>query len=435
MAYVFVSSDGEGFQISTSDIDGGADPVVGNMVSFLCDYYLSYHKIRYFDDDDAKEYETSVKNIIYVLSNISNNMRMELLGEIPYNTYVYSARQLMDESHGVLFDVLESAIKVIVDYPSEFADYLSRLIHDPYTSESSYGINVFTYDSRSSSLGSIISTGNEKFDITDDYGNVIKLTPKIIRSEPNKVYTNLNTVDFTFMNHTVKSVTSDIRARIKSLKTNIKSIGEREYSRGYSAGVNALNSLPDGWHVGSIPGKVDKYFIWSGELHPTYINYRSIMYKLPQEISELMFITDIAVPIGEKLSDVLGRGVFPHISGYSEFKSVNHVREHGTWHSTCIGDLSGKPFSQIVDLIPQMDVIYYHSMFGGTKASSICSMLIDNNTKYEVDDEKERVRMVAGESRGSWQSVSDARSRIMYKYAGRLLDSVETVQQVPIWKI
>ena len=234
-----------------------------------------------------------------------------------------------------MYKPLNIAIKLIIEHPKEFTTFLTHTTTNKFDKSTSFGASIFTDHSSINGLGSYFKSGSEVLIVRDDHGNELKFSPKTLRPNITDSIPQINNVDLTFMDNTVKSITASLRSRIKSLKQNTNEIAKKKYEEGYNAGINVLTSLPEGWSVINIPGKLDKYFTWHGILHPHYISNGRKTYKLPEEISNLLFITDIAVPIGEKLYNVLGKGLYPHILCAAQ---INHTPNTNiNWGSTCYG--------------------------------------------------------------------------------------------------
>ena len=405
MSYVYVTSDGEGFQISTSQ--SNVAPTIGNLISFAIDHYLSHTKVYQRDDNILEQLGTLTRCINHYASLPTACNKM--CAPINSGTYYHDATQMIipqSEYDTLIYNALTIAFKLITTYPDEFAQYLTRLCSQPFSEVSSYGASIFNYSKHHHGLGSYIRGGVMNLTLTDNKGNDVNLVPKVLRTTATDVVPNIDSVDFTFMNNTVKSVTVDIRSRIKSLKSSLATISKTEYTRGYNAGVSVLTNMPNDWTVGTLPGKLDKYFIWQGRTNVTTINDHNTLYKLPGDISRHIYLTDIAVPIGEKLGNVMGKGWHPHLNSD---ESIN--RPSTSWHSLCIGDLNGQPLSRMSEIVKQMEIVYVGSMFSSS-GSDVVRKLIGDDT-YDVVDDCIRT------SSGNRLKVGDPLFDI-YKYAGRL---------------
>lgn len=417
--YVYVTSDGSGFQITTDD-QNNREITVSTLLSFGIDYHLAIKSLNKRNGDIVKQLESIIKVLDQSMVSIF------LLGiKVKFNTYYYDASQLVDVDSRFLYEALKVIFPIIIDYPEEFTNHISNVLyHYQFDATSTYGACVYKHYKRYHGVAKYIHSGNEKFALTDSNGNVIELTPKVLKVDPSEVINNIDSVDFTYMDNIIKSIGVDLRARIKSLKSNLSEVGTREYNRGYNAGVSVLTSLPDGWSVESIPGKLSKYMVYHGDVHAKYINRRSILYKIPDEISQHIKFTDIAVPISDKLNGVLGKGWHPHISNNTDFGKLDD-----RWDSVCIGDLGGKPFSRLNEIIEQMSIIYTHSMYSGS-GSEVINLLMNNQQYVINENDVIPIDMYGNQVPGSAHTLRrNDPMKLIYKHAGRL----STDDVVEVW--
>jgi len=179
-----------------------------------------------------------------------------------------------------------------------------------------------------------------------------------------------------YRNGTVTTVTS----AIKSAEEKI----QRSMSVGIKTGINMAASLTkQGWKIEQVNGadcfvyhdKVYANSVVGGDKHKRYL--------FPDECKDLIYMYDITVPIettlrsGISVSDtnkgVRARGFNPHRSSGSSdvYEELNHTSD---LTKICIGDLDGKPFEKIVNLVDALSIVYQPSMMGNLASRCIQSL-------------------------------------------------------------
>lgn len=421
-----VSSDGDGIYISniyTSGQDSSVRCSLHNFISFGLQYCNNMMRCMYDDNINpviSKEEIAKFVSTYNRFMSVSDDKDMydtycDMHGTIgsaylPINQYIYDIDELINSVSFVNNDyrkMLEYLVKisltVVILFPDEFTKFLMMFSGKQHIFKniSSYGVSVFRLkDPIKSSMGMYFTSGSDKIKIVDDSGNEIILTPKVIRTSPSEVVNNIDSVDFSFMDNTVKSVTANIRSRIKTMRCSIRSISEQAYNKGYKAGIAVVSDLPPGWRVGSVPGHLDKYFIYEGLIRPKYINKNGITYRIPKAVSNLMYITSIAVPIRDTLGDCLAKGCHPHLNTSTDISEADPMTMNLSWGSLCIGDLSGCPFGRLIEIVPQMEIINIGSMYNGS-GTNVVNILVNTDHRYEYDPDTKIVYGMKGNTRAS----------------------------------
>lgn len=98
------------------------------------------------------------------------------------------------------------------------------------------------------------------------------------------------------------------------------------------------------------------------------------MWNLPDEMKQLMWIQNLRTPIGTHIQQGYAEGFQPHCNG----------DEHGRSGSVCLGDLQGRPFSQIDKLIDQYKTVNMGSNYGNT-ATVVCEILLNRRNVIDMD--------------------------------------------------
>jgi len=179
-----------------------------------------------------------------------------------------------------------------------------------------------------------------------------------------------------YRNGTMTSITS----AIKSADDRIR----KSMSAGVKTGVSMVASLMrQGWKVEVIDG-VD-YFVYPNKVYVNSVvgGDRNKRFTFPEECNNIIYIYDITVPIdtlirsGISVSDVTkgvrARGFHPHRSSCAGdiYEELKHTGDLG---KVCIGDLDGKPFEKIVNLVDALSIAYQPSMMGNLPSKCVSAL-------------------------------------------------------------
>lgn len=299
----------------------------------------------------------------------------------------------MDE---ILQDITDPAVSQIVktclgyalDHPDDLANYLmvATNIRKNRSLSREYGV---AFESKVTSKVSALSSfarmaGNNKISMSDASGNTMHLYPDATGGmfEENTVNPFVVQAE-RLATHTIgvmSAVDADIRARIKQINKYNADVGEREYRRGLQAGIKMVSDLPEGWSIGDVPGKMEKYYIWKGLVKAQFLNNGGDIYDIP-EAARLFFITEIAVPMSDtELDDVLGKGWHPHLMSCGFINSP-----HDEFQPLCIGDLAGQPITHMTQLPEALKGIYYMSMFDGKPQDAVNILFDGKYIRYDAE--------------------------------------------------
>ena len=207
-----------------------------------------------------------------------------------------------------------------------------------------------------------------------------------------------------YRNGTVNTIT----AAIKSADDRIK----KSMSIGIRTGISMAASLSrQGWTLEVIDG-VD-YFVYHNKIYANSVvgsatGDRNKRYLFPKECENLIYLYDVTVPIdtvlrsGISVSDptkgVRAKGFNPHRSSNAGdiYDELKHTSELG---KVCIGDLDGKPFEKIVNLVDALSIVYQPSMMGNLASRCVScmfgqdiSVMSTSTTKVNIEKSKEYIK-------------------------------------------
>lgn len=141
--------------------------------------------------------------------------------------------------------------------------------------------------------------------------------------------------------------------------------------KGFESGL-ALST--QGWtfeKIGNTP-----YLVYPGKVYVQQIwdHDRQMMWKLPDELRNVMYIEDLHCQVGDRIRDLLAKGFHPHCMG--------NRRNLG---GCCLGDLGNRPFAEVNKLIDQYKMCNMGSNYGGLP-TMLCEILLNRRAMFDLNN-------------------------------------------------
>lgn len=164
---------------------------------------------------------------------------------------------------------------------------------------------------------------------------------------------------------------------VSALQQSVKKITESyrvnmalERKRGFDAALPVLENILSNpsWTI------KDGALCYANRIVADRVLLREKMYHLPKELEGKFYIDDLHVPLADTIGEVTGRGYSPHCLGGMRLGAV------------CIGNHRGHSITTLDDLVKDLTIINYHSMFGNN-ATSLVNYLVNIGFRHTFCDE------------------------------------------------
>lgn len=183
----------------------------------------------------------------------------------------------------------------------------------------------------------------------------------------------------TYIQDTTANIEAFRKGTVETLRKSIKATEERAKkiaAFGMQEGIAfSRDCLSKGWEIKKVGDR--DCFVYPKKVFVTHVvkqddNGKLVNFALPENCQDKLYVYDLTVPIdttmkGMTMGGVTARGLHPHRSttGRGWYDSIFNKKSLDALSNVCIGDMQGKPITELNKLIETFGGVYYNSMLAG----------------------------------------------------------------------
>jgi len=286
--------------------------------------------------------------------------------------------------------VVRNVLPGFLDYMSMKATLMYRRYLDGTSMPAFISSSLVVYDEKSpTGIVKFLegSTGG-KISVIDADGSIAEIDlPRVKLTSNGSTITAAKKVAAVSQQASVKFAQIE-KEMVDRLNRSIKEVKESAFVSMFRD-VRAITDA--GWELKSISSptggmSVGEYFYYDGIIHPVAVSLRqsaitdrvideavSISVPLPKTTTDRMSVSQIYIPVGSMINGSYAFGYYPHKDG----DSYDRVG------SLCIGDLLGQPITNIIQLLHNLTIVNFHSMYGGNASDHIHKLVNGWRKKFD----------------------------------------------------
>jgi len=215
-------------------------------------------------------------------------------------------------------------------------------------------------------------TRNATISISSEDGSSVEL---MVTNKPSDMGEEVarNAASARDIGNTVMTYVNGLRSQYANMQSELRARAEREINElkskdivetfkrvvEFSEAGWTVTKEEDGRFILEYPQKVyaEAVAVEKRRLLPDSGDTSLVILKLPEDLRKKLYVSSIRVVVNKTISGVTALGHHPH----------RLSRPKNTQAGLCVGDLDGKPISNIVKLPEALKTVYYQSMYSGSE--------------------------------------------------------------------